>query len=123
MMEKFVNEYLPKVNFVLLLVLVVMVSAMVFDHFIFTEKREKASAIVREVEDSKILVVVLRDGIFYVLEGKEVSIESLSPLIIRHQNNVFRKEGRFYLYTKGNVIYVFDMYNENLIGRRKGGGR
>jgi len=122
-MEKFVNEYLPKVNFVLLLVLVVMVSAMVFDHFIFTEKREKASAIVREVEDSKILVVVLRDGIFYVLEGKEVSIESLSPLIIRHQNNVFRKEGRFYLYTKGNVIYVFDMYNENLIGRRKGGGR
>jgi biopolymer transport protein ExbD len=120
MMEKFVNEYLPKVNFVLLLLLVVMVSAMVFDHFM--GKRKKASAIVREVEDSKI-IVVLKDGIFYVLDGKEVSIESLSPLIIRHQNNVFRKEGRFYLYTKGNVIYVFDMYNENLIGKRKGGGR
>jgi hypothetical protein len=120
MMEKFVNEYLPKVNFVLLLVLVVMVSVMVFDHFM--EKRKKASAIVREVEDSKI-VVVLRDGIFYVLDGREVSIESLSPLIIRHQNNVFRKDGRFYLYTKGNILYVFDMYNENLIGQRKGGGR
>jgi biopolymer transport protein ExbD len=119
MMEKFVNEYLPKVNFVLLLVLVVMVSAMVFDHFM--EKRRKTAAFVREVEDSKI-VVVLRDGIFYVLDGKEVSIESLSPLVIRHQNNVFRKDGRFYLYTKGNVIYVFDMYNENLIGKRKGGG-
>jgi len=51
-----------------------------------------------------------------------VSIESLSPLIIRHQDNVFRKDGRFYLYTKGNVIYVFDIHNENLIGQRKGGG-
>ena len=120
MMEKFVNEYLPKVNFVLLLVLVVMVSAIGLDYFM--EKRRKADAIVRAVEDSKI-VVVLRDGIFYVLDGKEVSIESLSPLIIRHQDNVFRKEGRFYLYTKGNVIYVFDMYNDNLVGQRKGGGR
>jgi hypothetical protein len=120
MMEKFVNEYLPKVNFVLLLVLVVMVAVMVFDHFM--EKRKRVAAFVREVEDSKI-VVVLRDGIFYVLDGKEVSIESLSPLVIRYQDNVFRKEGRFYLYTKGNVLYVFDMYNENLIGKRKGGGR
>jgi hypothetical protein len=50
-----------------------------------------------------------------------VFIESLSPLVIRYQDNVFRKEGKFYLYTKGNVIYVLDMYNENLIGRRKGG--
>jgi hypothetical protein len=65
----------------------------------------------------------LKDGIFYVLDGKEVSIESLSPLIIRHQGNVFRKEGRFYLYTKGNVIYVFDINNANLVGKRKGGGR
>jgi ribonucleotide monophosphatase NagD (HAD superfamily) len=120
-MEKFVNEYLSKVNFVLLLVLVAMVFAIGLDHFM--EKRKKADAVVRAVEESKIVVVVLRDGIFYVLEGKEVSIESLSPLIIRHQDNVFRKEGRFYLYAKGNVIYVFDMYNENLIGQRKGGGR
>jgi hypothetical protein len=120
MMEKFVNEYLPKVNFVLLLVLVVMVSAIGLDYFM--EKRKKAEVVVREVEDSRI-VVVLKDGIFYVLDGKEVSIESLSPLIIRHQDNVFRKDGRFYLYTKGNVIYVFDMYNENLVGQRKGGGR
>jgi len=52
--------------------------------------------VVREVEDSRI-VVVMKDGIFYVLEGKEVSIESLSPLIIRHKDNVFRKDGRFYL--------------------------
>jgi len=120
MMEKFVNEYLPRVNFVLLLVLVVLVSAIGFDYFM--EKRKKVSAIVREVEDSK-LVVVMKDGIFYVLDGKEVSIESLSPLIIRHQDKVFRKDGRFYLYTKGNVIYVFDINNENLIGQRKGGGR
>ncbi len=120
MMEKFVNEFLPKVNFVLLVVLVVMVSAIGLDHFM--EKRRKADAVVRAVEESK-LVVVVKDGIFYVLDGKEVSIESLSPLIIRHQNSVFRKEGRFYLYTKGNVIYVFDMHNENLIGQRKGGGR
>jgi len=40
MMEKFVNEYLPKVNFVLLLVLVVMVSAIGLDYFM--EKRRKA---------------------------------------------------------------------------------
>jgi hypothetical protein len=121
MMEKFVNEYLPKVNFILLLVLVVVVSAMVFAHFI--EKKGRVEAVVKEVEGSKIIVVVLRDGIFYVLDGREVSIESLSPLIIRHQDNVFRKDGRFYLYMKGNVIYVFDMYNENLVGAKKGGGR
>jgi hypothetical protein len=120
MMEKFVNEYLPKVNFVLLLVLVVMVSAIGFDYFM--EKKRKEDVVARVVEDGK-LVVVLRDGIFYVLEGKEVFIESLSPLVIRHQDNVFRKEGRFYLYTKGNVIYVFDINNENLIGKRKGGSR
>jgi biopolymer transport protein ExbD len=120
MMEKFVNEYLPRVNFVLLLVLVVMVSVIGFDHF--RERRKKAEVVVRNVEDSKIVVVV-KDGIFYVLDGKEVSIESLSPLVIRHQEHVFRKDGRFYLYTKGNVIYVFDMYNENLVGQRKGGSR
>jgi hypothetical protein len=120
MMEKFVNEYLPRVNFVLLVVLVVMVFAIGLDYFM--EKRKKVEVVARQVEDSKI-VVVMRDGIFYVLDGKEVSIESLSPLVIRYQDNVFRKEGRFYLYTKGNVIYVFDMNNENLIGKRKGGGR
>ncbi len=137
MMEKFVNEYLPKVNFVLLLVLVVMVSAIGFDYFmerrkkmstiefdysIEIEKRKKESAVAMEVEDSNI-VVVMKDGIFYVLDGREVSIESLSPLVIRYQGNVFRKDRRFYLYTKDNVIYVFDMYNGNLIGLRKGGGR
>jgi hypothetical protein len=117
-MEKFVNEYLPKINFVLLLVLVVMVYAIGFNYFM--EKRKSGGFAVREVRDSKI-VVVMMDGIFYVLDGKEVFIESLSPLVIRYQDNVFRKEGKFYLYTKGNVIYVFDMYNENLIGQRKGG--
>ena len=117
-MEKFVNEYLPRVNFILLLVLVLMVSAIGLDYFM--EKRKKAEVVARQVEDSKI-VVVMRDGIFYVLDGKEVSIESLSPLVIRYQDNVFRKEGRFYLYTKGNVIYVFDIKNESLIGQRKGG--
>jgi len=91
----------------------------VFDYFMV--KRKKVEFVVREVEDGRVVVVV-KDGIFYVLDGKEVSIESLSPLIIRHQDNVFRKDGRFYLYTKGNVIYVFDIHNENLIGQRKGGG-
>jgi hypothetical protein len=116
--EKFVNEYLPKINFVLLLVLVVMVYVIGFDYFM--KKRKSGGFAVREVGDSKIVVVIM-DGIFYVLDGKEVFIESLSPLVIRYQDNVFRKEGKFYLYTKGNVIYVLDMYNENLIGRRKGG--
>ncbi len=120
MMGKFVNEYLPRINFVLLLVLVVMVYAIGFDYFL--KKRRKASAVVREVEDSKI-VVVMMDGAFYVLDGKEVFIESLSPLVIRYQDHVFRKEGKFFLYTKANVIYVFDMYmyNEELVGTKKGG--
>ncbi|MCI4453363.1 MAG: hypothetical protein JHC25_00255 [Thermodesulfobacterium sp.] len=122
-MERFVNEYLPKVNFVLLLVLVVMVSAIGFDYFM--EKRKKSEVVVKGVEEKKTenskIVVVMRDGIFYVLDGKEVSIESLSPLIIKHQDNIFRKEGKFYLYTNGNVIYIFDMYNEKLVGERKGG--
>jgi hypothetical protein len=116
--EKFVNEYLPRINFVLLLVLVVMVYAIGFDYFM--KKRKSGGVAVGEVGDNKIVVVIM-DGIFYVLDGKEVFIESLSPLVIRYQDHVFRKEGKFYLYTKGNVIYVFDMYNENLIGERKGG--
>jgi len=120
-MERLINEYLPKVNFVLLVVLVVMVSAIGIDYF--RERRERVAGFsVEEVKQNPIIVVV-KDGIFYVLDGKEVSIESMSPLVIRHQGNVFRKEGRFYLYTKGNVIYVFDMNNENLIGQRKGGKR
>jgi hypothetical protein len=119
MMEKFVNEYLPKINFVLLVVLVVMVSAIGLDYFM--EKKEKASAVMREAEDSKVVVVVVKDGIFYALDGKEVSIESLFPLIIKLQGNVFLVEGRFYLYTRGNVIYVINMYNKTLIGQTKGG--
>jgi len=123
MMEKFVNEYLPRVNFVLLLVLTVMVSYMVFEYFM--EKRErmkKMSAIVREVEDSKIIVVI-KDGVFHVLDGKRVTIESLSPLVVRYQDRVFKKEGRFYLYTDGNTIYIFNINNEKLIVERKGGRR
>jgi len=120
-MEKFVNEYLPRVNFLLLVILVVMVSAIGIDYFM--ERRERGKGFpVEEVKQSPIIIVV-KDGIFYVLDGKEVSIESMSPLVIRHQDNVFRKEGRFYLYTKGNVIYIFDINNERLIGEKKGGGR
>jgi hypothetical protein len=119
-MEKFVNEYLPKINFVLLLVLVVMVYVIGFGYFM--EKGKSGGFAVRRVRDSKI-VVVMMDGIFYVLDGKEVYIESLSPLVIRYQDSVFRKEGKFYLYTKGNVIYIFDINNENLIGKRTGGSR
>jgi hypothetical protein len=117
-MEKLINEYLPKINFVLLLVLVVMVYAIGFDYFM--KKRKGGRFAVGEVGDSTI-VVVMMDGIFYVLNGKEVYIESLSPLVIRYQDHVFRKEGKFFLYTKGNVIYVFDIYNEELVGIRKGG--
>jgi hypothetical protein len=119
-MERVINEYLPRVNFVLLLVLVVMVGAIGFDYFM--EKRKGGGISVRAVEDNKIVVVV-KDGIFYVLDGKEVSIESLYPLIIKHQDNTFKKDGRFYLYTKGNTIYIFDINNENLVGERKGGVR
>ncbi len=120
-MERLINEYLPKVNFVLLVVLVIMVSVIGMEYF--RERRERAKSFsVEEVKHSPIIIVV-KDGIFYVLDGKEVSIESLSPLVIRHQGNVFRKEGRFYLYTKGSVIYIFDINNERLIGERKGGGR
>jgi hypothetical protein len=115
-MERVINEYLPKINFVLLLVLVVMVGA------IFMEKRKAGGVVVREAGNSKV-VVVMKDGIFYVLDGKEVSIESLSPLILRHQDNTFKKDGRFYLYTNGDTIYIFDINNENLVGRRKGGVR
>jgi len=120
-MERLINEYLPRVNFVLLVVLVVMVSAIGIDYFM--EKRERRGSFsVEEVKQSPIIIVI-KDGIFYVLEGKEVSIESMSPLVIRHQDSVFRKEGRFYLYTKGNVIYIFDINNDRLIGERKGVGR
>jgi len=120
-MERLINEYLPRVNFVLLVVLVVMVSAIGIDYF--TERRERGKSVPVEVVKQSPIIIVVKDGIFYVLEGKEVSIESMSPLIIRHQDNVFRKEGRFYLYTKGSVIYIFDINNEGLIGERKGGGR
>ena len=120
-MERLINEYLPRVNFVLLVVLFLMVSAIGIDYFRERGERGRSSS-VEEVKQSPIIVVV-KDGIFYVLEGKEVSIESMSPLIIRHQGSVFRKEGRFYLYTKGNVIYIFDINNERLIGERKGVGR
>jgi hypothetical protein len=121
MMERVINEYLPRVNFVLLLVLFVMASVMGMDYFM--EKRKKGKGFsVEEVSQSPIIIVI-KDGIFYVLDGKEIVIESMSPLVIRHQGNVFRKEGRFYLYTKGSVIYIFDINNEGLIGERKGGSR
>jgi len=120
-MERLINEYLPRVNFVLLVVLVIMVSVIGIDYFM--ERRERGKGFsVEEVRQSPIIIVV-KDGIFYVLDGKEVSIESMSPLVIRHQDNVFRKEGRFYLYTKGSVIYIFDINSEGLIGERRGGSR
>jgi len=120
-MERLINEYLPKVNFVLLVVLVVMVFAIGIDYF--RERRESGKGFSVEEAKQSPIIIVIKDGIFYVLDGKEVSIENLSPLVIRHQGNVFRKEGRFYLYTKGSVIYIFDINNEGLIGERKGGGR
>jgi len=121
MMERLINEYLPRVNFVLLVVLVIMVFVVGLNYFMGKREKGKGSS-VEEVKQSPIIIVV-KDGIFYMLVGKEVFIESLSPLVIRHQDNVFRREGRFYLYTKGNVIYIFDINNRKLVGERKGGGR
>ncbi len=121
--NKIINEYLPKINFLLLLFLVVLIGIFGFDYL--KSKKESQEALKQVVEmtkseaDNKI-VIVSKDGVFQVLEGKEVSIESLSPLIIKYQDNVFKKNGIFYLYTKGNIIYVFDMYNKSIIGSKRG---
>lgn len=125
-MIKLVNEYLPKINFLLLIILVIMIGIIGLDYF--KSKKENQEVIkqfaqmTKKEEDNKV-IIVSKDGIFQVLEGKEVSIESLSPLIVKYQDNIFRKDGTFYLYTKGNVIYVFDMYNKNIIGSKRGEGR
>jgi hypothetical protein len=93
-----------------------------FDYF--KSKKENQEVIKQVVEmtkketDNKV-VIVSKDGVFQVLEGKEISIESLSPLIVKYQDNVFKKDGTFYLYTKDNIIYVFDMYNKSIIGSKR----
>jgi hypothetical protein len=102
-----------------------MIGIIGFDYF--KSKRENREAIRQFTEivktkkegDNKI-IIISKDGIFQVLEGKEVSIESLSPLIVKYQDNVLRKDGTFYLYTKGNIIYVFDMHNKSIVGAKKG---
>jgi hypothetical protein len=125
-MVRLINEYLPRINFLLLVVLVIMIGIIGFDYF--KSKKESQEVIkqftemAKKEEDNKV-VIVSKDGIFQVLEGKEVSIVSLSPLIVKYQDNVFRKDGTFYLYTKGNIIYVFDMYNKSIIGSQRGDKR
>jgi hypothetical protein len=122
MMTRLVNEYLPRINFLLLVVLVVMIGVIGFDYF--KSKKENQEVIkqftqmAKKEADNKV-VIVSKDGIFQVLEGKEVSIESLSPLIVKYQDNMLRKDGTFYLYTKGNIIYVFDMNNKSIIGSKR----
>jgi hypothetical protein len=124
-MVKLINEYLPRINFLLLVILIVMIGIIGFDYF--KSKKENQEVIkqftemakIKKEEDNKV-VIVSKDGIFQVLEGKEVSIDSLSPLIVRYQNNVLEEDGTFYLYTKGNVIYVFDINNKTIIGAKKG---
>lgn len=124
MIIRIVNEYLPKINFLLLLFLVVAIGILGFDYF--KSKKESQEVIKQVIEitkkeaDNKV-VIVSKDGVFQILEGKEVSIESLSPLIVKYQDNVFKKDGAFYLYTKDNVIYVFDMYNKSIIGSKRRG--
>jgi hypothetical protein len=99
-----------------------MIGIIGFDYF--KSKKESQEVIkqfaelTKKEEDNKV-IIVSKDGIFKVLEGKEVSIVSLSPLIVRYQDNVLRKDGTFYLYTKGNIIYVFDMYNKSIIGSKR----
>lgn len=124
-MTRLINEYLPKVNFILLVVLIVMIGIIGLDYF--KSKKENQEAIKQLTEMPKIekendnkIVIVSKDGIFQILEGKEVSIESLSPLIIKYQDNTFRKDGTFYLYTKDNVIYIFDINNKTIIGAKRG---
>jgi len=124
MVIKIINEYLPKINFLLLLFLVVLIGIFGFDYL--KSKKESQEVIKQVVEMTKNeannkIVIVSKDGVFKILEGKEVSIESLSPLIIKYQDSVFKKNGIFYLYTKGNIIYVFDMYNKSIIGSKKRG--
>jgi hypothetical protein len=117
-MIRLINEYLPRINFLLLVILVIMVGIIGFDYF--KSKKEGREVIkqftemTKKEEDDKV-VVVLKDGIFQELEGKEVSIESLSPLIVKYKGNVFRKDGTFFIYIKDNVIYVFDMNNKSII--------
>lgn len=121
-MTRIINAYLPKINFILIIFLIIAVGAISFDHFKSKKENQELMNHVIEASNNKPndkVVIISKDGIFQVLEGKEVSIESLSPLIVKYQDNIFRKDGRFYLYTKGNVIYVFDVYNRNLIGSGK----
>jgi hypothetical protein len=121
-MIRLVNEYLPRINFLLLVILVVIIGIIGFDYFKSKKENQEVIKQITEMtkkkEDNKV-IIVSKDGIFQVLEGKEVSIESLSPLVIKYQDNVFKKDGTFYLYTKGNVIYVFDMNNKSIIGSKR----
>jgi hypothetical protein len=124
-MIRLINEYLPRINFLLLIVLVIMIGIIGFDYFKSRKENQEVIKQFTEIvkakkEDDNKVVIVSKDGIFQVLEGKEVSIVSLSPLIIKYQDNVFRKDGTFYLYTKGNIIYIFDMYNKSIIGSQRG---
>jgi hypothetical protein len=121
-MTKIINTFLPKINFILLVFLVIAVGTIGFDYFKSKKESQELINHVMELANSKSnnkVIIISKDGIFQVLEGKEVSVESLSPLVVEYQNNVFKKDGRFYLYTKGNVIYVFDVYNRYLIGSEK----
>lgn len=122
-MIRLINEYLPKINFLLLIILVIMIGIIGFDYFKGKKENQETIKQFTEIakkkkEDNKV-VIVSKDGIFQVLEGKEISIESLSPLIIKYQDNILKKDGTFYLYTKGDIIYVFDMYNKSLIGKKE----
>jgi hypothetical protein len=125
-MARLINEYLPKINFLLLAILIITIGIIGFDYF--KNKKEKQKEIkqfteVTKREENNKIIIVSRDGIFQVLEGKEVSVESLSPLIIKYQDNIFRKNGTFYLYTKDNIIYVLDIYNKSIIGAKRGDDR
>jgi hypothetical protein len=100
-----------------------MIGIIGFDYFKGKKENQETIKQFTEIakkkkEDNKV-VIVSKDGIFQVLEGKEISIESLSPLIIKYQDNIFKKDGTFYLYTKDDIIYILDIYNKSLIGKKE----
>lgn len=122
-MIRIINEYLPKINFLLLTILAIMIGIIGFDYLKNEKENQKVikqfTEIIKKDNNNNKVIIVSKDGIFQVLKGKEISIESLSPLIIKYQDNILRKNGTFYLYTKDNIIYVFDMNNKGIIGSKR----
>lgn len=119
-MVKLVNEYLPKINLLLFIILIIMITITEINELKNKKENQltKTTETTKKEEDNKI-IIVSKDGILQILKGKEISIENLSPLIIKYQDNVLKEDGTFYLYTKDNTIYIFDIHNKSIIGTKE----